>query len=81
MTRDEIISGVTQSTVETLGGDRDKIALDSHYLDDLGADSLDAIEIIMDLEERFDVEISDDEAERVNTVGEAVDLIERLKAA
>ncbi|HQK64001.1 MAG TPA: acyl carrier protein [Candidatus Staskawiczbacteria bacterium] len=52
----------------------------SRIKDDLGADSLDAVELIMELEEEFDIDIPDDDSEKVVTVGDAVNLIERLLA-
>ena len=61
--------------VEQLGVDEDTITLDSSFVDDLGADSLDIVELIMGLESEFDMEIPDEEAEMITTVGDAVKYI------
>ncbi len=64
----EIIAGV-------LNVDRDEIHLDTRFIDDLCADSLDVFQIIMELEENFDIEISKEAVEAIVTVGDAVDMI------
>lgn len=61
--------------VEQLGVEEDEITMESSFIDDLGADSLDIVELIMALEEEFDLEIPDSEAEKVSTVGDIVDYI------
>ncbi len=61
--------------VEQLGVDEDDITLESSFIDDLGADSLDIVELIMALEEEFDLEIPDSEAEKISIVGNVVDYI------
>ncbi|HEY9058986.1 MAG TPA: acyl carrier protein [Pseudobacteroides sp.] len=66
---------VKKIIVEQLGVEEDDIALESSFIDDLGADSLDIVELIMALEEEFDIEIPDSEAEKIATVGDAVDFI------
>lgn len=60
---------------EVLNVDPDEITMDTKFMDDLGADSLDVFQIIMGIEEEFDVEIQAEEAERISTVEEAVALI------
>lgn len=60
---------------EQLGVEEDEITMDSSFIDDLGADSLDIVELIMALETEFDIEISDEDAEKVATVGDVVDYI------
>jgi len=60
---------------EVLGVDPDEIKLTSNFVDDLGADSLDLFQIIMGIEEEFDIEIESDNAENITTVEEAVELI------
>ena len=60
---------------EQLGIDSDEIKLESSFVDDLGADSLDIVELIMALETEFDIEIPDEEAEKVKTVGDVVEYI------
>ena len=61
--------------VEQLGVEEEEIAMESSFIDDLGADSLDIVELIMALEEEFDLEIPDSEAEKISTVGDIVDYI------
>ncbi len=66
---------VKKIIVEQLGVEEDEIAMESSFIDDLGADSLDIVELIMALEEEFDLEIPDSEAEKISTVGDIVDYI------
>ena len=67
--------------VEHLGVDADKVTENASFIDDLGADSLDNVELVMAFEEEFDIEIPDDAAEHIQTVGDAVKFIaERLGA-
>jgi acyl carrier protein len=73
--RDEVFDQVKEILVDRLDIDEDDITLEAHLRDDLKADSLDLVELIMDLEERFGVKISDEEAQGIGTVGEAVDFI------
>ncbi len=65
--------------VEQLGVDPDKVTLEASFVDDLGADSLDTVELVMALEEKFGLEIPDEEAEKLTTVGEAIEYIEKNK--
>ena len=65
--------------VEQLGVDEDQVTLDASFSDDLGADSLDTVELIMAFEEEFGVEIPDDQAEKIKTVKDVVDYIEANK--
>jgi len=58
--------------VEQLGISREEIKLEASFIDDLGADSLDIVELVMAMEETFDVEIPDDDAEKIQTIGDAV---------
>lgn len=60
---------------DQLGVDEDTITMESSFVDDLGADSLDIVELIMGLEGEFDLEIPDDQAEKISTVGDAVNYI------
>ena len=60
---------------DQLGVDEDTITMESSFVDDLGADSLDIVELIMGLESEFDIEIPDDQAEKISTVGDAVNYI------
>jgi len=66
---------VKKIIVEQLGVEEDEVTMESSFIDDLGADSLDIVELIMALEEEFDIEIPDSEAEKITTVGDAVDYI------
>ena len=61
--------------VEVLNVDKSEVKMDSTFVDDLGADSLDVFQIIMGLEEEFDIEIPNEEAEKIVTVGDAVEQI------
>jgi acyl carrier protein len=62
--------------VEQLGVDEDEVKADASFVDDLGADSLDVVELVMALEEEFGIEISDEDAEKMGTVKEAIGYIE-----
>ena len=66
---------VRQIVVEQLGVKEDEVSPDSSFVDDLGADSLDTVELVMALEEEFNCEIPDEEAEKITTVQEAIDYI------
>jgi len=70
-----VLAKVQEILVERLDVDPDAITESAHMRDDLQADSLDLVELIMDLEENFGVKISDEEAQSIGTVGEAVDFI------
>jgi acyl carrier protein len=70
-----VFEKVKKIIVEQLGVEEDEIAMESSFIDDLGADSLDIVELIMALEEEFDLEIPDSEAEKISTVGDIVDYI------
>ena len=61
--------------VDQLSVDADEVTLEASFVDDLGADSLDVVELIMGLETEFDIEIPDEDAEKISTVGDAVDYI------
>ena len=73
--REEVFEQVREILVERLDVKEDDVNIGAHLRDDLEADSLDLVELIMDLEERFGVKISDEEAQSITTVGEAVDFI------
>ena len=66
---------VKKITVEQLGVSEDEVTISASFVDDLGADSLDTVELVMALEEEFDTEIPDEEAEKITTVQAAVDYI------
>lgn len=67
---------VTDIVVEQLGLDRDKVTPGSKFVDDLGADSLDTVELVMALEEEFEIEIPDEEAEKITTLRDAIAYVE-----
>ena len=75
MERSEIENTVTGIVCEQLGVSESEVNTDSSFVDDLGADSLDTVELVMALEEEFDLEIADEDAEKISTVQEAVDYI------
>ncbi len=68
---------VMDIVAEQLGFDREKITPSTNFVSDLGADSLDQVELIMELEREFDITIPDDAAEKIQTVGEAIEYIEK----
>ena len=72
---------VVDIVAEQLGVEKDKIKLETSFVNDLGADSLDTVELVMELEEEFDVNIPDDAAEKIQTVGEAVNYIEKAQSS
>lgn len=71
-----IFDKVKSIIVEQLGVDEDEVKMEASFIDDLGADSLDIVELVMALEEEFDLEIPDEDAEKIRTVGEAVKYIQ-----
>jgi len=72
---------VIDIVAEQLGVDREKVTVETSFVNDLGADSLDTVELVMELEEEFDVNIPDDAAEKIQTVGQAIDFIEKAQSA
>jgi acyl carrier protein len=70
---------VKKIVVEHLGVEADKVTEEASFIDDLGADSLDIVELVMAFEEEFSVEIPDDAAEKITTVRDAIDYIEQNK--
>jgi len=72
-----VLERVTDIVSEQLGVDKDKITAGTSFVNDLGADSLDTVELVMELEEEFDVNIPDDAAEKIQTVGHAVEYIDQ----
>jgi acyl carrier protein len=71
---------VKKIVVEHLGVEDEKVTPDASFIDDLGADSLDIVELVMAFEEEFGVEIPDDAAEKINTVGDAIKYIDENAA-
>lgn len=75
MNPEEIFDKVKEIIVEQLGVQEDAVTSEASFIDDLGADSLDIVELVMALEEEFDIEIPDADAEKVTTVGDVVDYL------
>src|SRR5262245_21258149 len=71
-----VMERVKDIVADNLGVDREKITPETSFVNDLGADSLDTVELVMELEEEFDINIPDDAAEKIQTVGQAVKFIE-----
>ncbi len=71
-----VIERVTKVVVDRLGVDESEVKLEASFRDDLGADSLDVVELVMEFEEEFDLQIDDEDAEKIATVGDAVSFIE-----
>jgi acyl carrier protein len=70
-----LVDKVKKIIVEQLGVDESEVTLDAHFIDDLGADSLDTVELILSFEEAFDISIPDEDAEKLETVGKAVEYL------
>ncbi len=76
----DVLSRVSKMVVEHLDVEEDKVTETANFIDDLGADSLDTVELVMAFEEEFDIEIPDDAAETIQTVGHAVKFITEATA-
>lgn len=79
MNPDAIFEKIKEVITEQLGVDEDAVKLETSFIDDLGADSLDIVELIMALEEEFDLQIPDSEAEKIMTVNDVVEYIKNNK--
>jgi len=75
---DEVFVKVKKIIVDQLSVDESEVIYDASFIEDLGADSLDIVELVMALEEEFDIEIPDNSAEKIATVGDAVDYIKQV---
>jgi acyl carrier protein len=72
---------VTEIIVEQLGVSKEEVVPEASFIDDLGADSLDIVELVMAMEEEFDIEIPDDDAEKIQTISDAISYIRGRAAA
>jgi acyl carrier protein len=75
----DVLDRVKGIIVDRLDVDAAEVTLEASFKDDLGADSLDVVELVMELEDEFDMEISDEDAEKISTVGDAVNYINSLQ--
>ena len=71
----DVLERVTKIVVDSLNVEESEVKLEASFKEDLGADSLDVVELVMELEDEFDMEISDEDAEKIATVGDAVNYI------
>lgn len=74
---EEVVSKVRSIIVDKLGVDESEVTLEASFTNDLGADSLDTVELIMEFEKEFNVTIPEDQAEKITTVGEAIDFLSK----
>jgi len=81
MERDEVLGALREVAVEVLSVEPDQVVEDARFKEDLDADSLDLVELVMGLEERFDISVPEEDLENVGTVGQAVDLVMAKVAA
>ncbi len=72
---------VSEIVAEQLGVSREELVSEASFIDDLGADSLDIVELVMAMEEEFDVEIPDEDAEKIQTIGEAISYLKERSGA
>ncbi len=80
MSTDESVEEkVKEIIVKQMGANKDQVTSDTSFINDLGADSLDTVELVMELEDAFDMSIPDEEAEKMQTVGDAIKYIEEHK--
>lgn len=77
MTEQEIETKVIDIVAQQLGADKAKITRATHFIEDLNADSLDTVELVMEFEDEFDTSIPDEQAEKIRTVGQAIDFIKQ----
>ncbi|MFH1227970.1 MAG: acyl carrier protein [Planctomycetota bacterium] len=81
MTKQEILDKMTEIVCKQLGVAREKVLPETSFVNDLGADSLDTVELVMEMEEVFGMSIPDEEAEKIQTVGDAINYVEKALAS
>ncbi len=79
MTEQEIEAKVIEIVAEQMGADKSKISRATHFVDDLNADSLDTVELVMEFEDEFETSIPDEQAEKIQTVGQAIEFIKQAQ--
>ncbi|MDE1548027.1 acyl carrier protein [Jeotgalibaca sp. YN-L-12] len=79
MSENATLNKISQMVTERFGVDEEKVTRDLTFQEDLGADSLDVVELIMEMEDVFNIQISDEDAEKIITIGDAVDYIDANK--
>ena len=75
MQRDELLAKIKEIVADKLSISEDQVTEEASFIDDLGADSLDTVELVMALEDEFDLDIPDEDAEKLTTVGKAIDYV------
>ena len=75
---DDLLKKIVSIVVDKLDVEEDKVTVDAQFIDDLGADSLDTVELIMEIEEQFEIDIPDEDAEKIQSVKDALDYIKRI---
>jgi len=75
MTNSDIENKVKQAIIDKLGVEESKVTIEASFINDLGADSLDTVELVMKFEEDFDIKIPDEDAEKIQSVGDAIEYI------
>ena len=80
MAKEEIFEKLKELVVDQLGVEEDEVTMEASMQDDLGADSLDLVDLVMSVEEEFGVKVADEDLENITTVGDIVDYIEENKA-
>ena len=79
--KSEVAAKVVEIVCDKLSASADRVTMETSFVNDLSADSLDTVEFVMELEEQFDINIPEDDAEKIQTVGDAVAYIEKAIAA
>jgi acyl carrier protein len=77
---EKVKTRVIEIVAEQLGVAKEQVKPETHFINDLGADSLDTVELVMELEEEFDINIPDDAADKIQTVGQAIEYIVKMRA-